>query len=163
MIGLSFSSLRVTGTSECHPNDSKICSELPFTANLKGLSTFHSSALEADKFIPSNSLPSSKKDSDIDKSLILVFKYCKDENHSSFFDASSFALRDKHILCIAGESFGNSSSYVSGWLDSRDNFSFTCFFLPVNHTTFSFLLHNYLHYHRYRHYHLKLEACIGTV
>ena len=67
MIDLSFSSLRVTGTSECHPSDSKICSELPFTANLKGLSTFHPSALEADKFIPSNSLPSSKKDSDIDK------------------------------------------------------------------------------------------------
>jgi len=51
-----------------HPSASKICSELPFTANLEGLSTFHPSASAVAKLNPSNSLPLSKKDSEIGKS-----------------------------------------------------------------------------------------------
>ncbi len=159
MIGFPFMSFRVTATFVYHPSASEIYSELPFTANLEGLSTFHSSSSAVAKLNPSNSLPLSKKDLEIGKSFILAFKYCRDENHSSFFDFSSQAFRDRHILRIAGKSFGNSSSYVSGWLDSEDNFSFTndCFFFLVHNTTHFLLCHNHLpHY-------LNLKTYIGAV
>src|SRR4051812_12104767 len=87
---LSSLSFKVTGTSVYHPNKSVICLELPFMAKLDGLSAFHSSALIAGSFIQPNSLPLSKEDSEIDKSFILAFRYCKDDNHSSdSFDSSS--------------------------------------------------------------------------
>ena len=89
MIGFPFMSFRVTAIFVYHSSASKICLELPFTANLEGLSTFHPSALTVAKLNSSNSLPLSKKDSEIGKSFILAFKYCKDENYSSFFDFSS--------------------------------------------------------------------------
>src|SRR2546423_8365075 len=62
---LSSLSFKVTGTSVYHPNESVICLELPFMAKLDGLSAFHSGALIAGSFIPLNSLPGSKKDSEI--------------------------------------------------------------------------------------------------
>ena len=111
---LSSLSFKVTGTSVYHPNESVICLELPFMAKLDGLSAFYPSALIAGSFIPPNLLSGSKKDSEIVKSFILAFRYCKDDNHSSgSFDSSSWAFRDKHIFRIGGESLVNSWSYVS--------------------------------------------------
>src|SRR3954454_5483608 len=87
---LSSLSFKVIGTSVYHSNESVICLELPFMAKLDGLSAFHSNALIAGSFIPLNSLLGSKKDSEIVKSFILAFRYCKDDNHSSdSFDSSS--------------------------------------------------------------------------
>ncbi len=79
----------MTATFVYHPSASEIYSELPFTANLEGLSTFHPSSSAVAKLNPSNSLLLSKKDSEIGKSFILAFKYYRDENHLSFFDFSS--------------------------------------------------------------------------
>src|SRR4030095_5441388 len=64
----------LTGTSINHPNDSVICLELPFISKSDGLSAFHPRALITPLF---------KNDSEIDKSFILAFRYCRDENHSS--------------------------------------------------------------------------------
>jgi len=87
---LSSLSFKVTGTSIYHPNESVICLELPFIAKLDGLSAFHLSVLIVRSFIPPNSLAVSKKDSEIIKSFILAFRYCKDDNYSSdSFDSSS--------------------------------------------------------------------------
>ncbi len=116
IIGLPFLSFRVTVTSVYHPNASEIYLELPFTANLKDLLTFYSNILTVARFMLSNSLFWSKKESEMVKSFILAFKYYKNENHSSFFDLSfplGRAFWDRHILRIASESFDNSLSYIS--------------------------------------------------
>ncbi len=159
MIRFSFMSFRVTATFVYHPSASEICSELPFTENLKGLSTFHLSASLVAKLNSSNSLPLSKKDSEIGKSFILIFKYYRDENHSSFFDFSSWVFWDRHILHIADESFDNSWSYVSGWLVIRGRLSFisSCFFLPVHYTNHYLLCHN----HHFSH--LNQRACFENL
>jgi hypothetical protein len=53
MIGFPSISFRVTATFVYQPSASEICSELPFTANLEGLSIFHSSVLAVAKLNPS--------------------------------------------------------------------------------------------------------------
>src|SRR6266498_20047 len=87
---LSSLSFKVTGMSVYHPNELVICLELPFMVKLDSLLVFYPSALIAKSFIPLNSLLGSKKDSEIVKSFILAFRYCKDDNHlSDSFDSSS--------------------------------------------------------------------------
>src|ERR1043166_5924225 len=128
MIGFPFIPFRVTATFVYQPSASEICSELPFTENLEGLSTFHPSSSAVTKLNPSNSLPLSQKDSEIGKSFILAFKYCKDENHSSFltfppelFEIDTFCALLVKALAIAHHMFR------AGWI-LKATFHFPVFF-----------------------------------
>src|SRR6266498_2687408 len=109
MIRFPFMSFKVTATFIYHPSASEICSELPFIANLKGLSTFHPSSSAVAKLNSSNSLLLSKKDSEIGKLFILAFKYCRDENHSSsppeHFEIDTFYALLVKVLATAHHMF----------------------------------------------------------
>src|SRR6266540_1195787 len=117
MIRFPFIFFRVIATFIYHSSASEICLELPFTANLEGLSTFHPSASPVAKLNPSNSLPLSKKDSEIGKSFILAFKYCRMKTTHLFltsppesFKIDTFYALPVKVLAIARHTF------QAGWI-----------------------------------------------
>ena len=86
MIGLLFSFFKVIVIFLYYFNISEIYLELSFITNLKDLLTFYLNVLEIIRFISLNLFLKSKKELDINKLFILIFRYYKNKNYLSFFN-----------------------------------------------------------------------------